>query len=232
MLTTERLVGKGFGEDAAELQSEGLAIEIAYVHDGSVVFLREPFPSFPHFGTPDVPTVSAWDFSSRAIVLPEAVFEERLRDLCGEETPVGADGKGGDGAEQCPSVDDAEERDLLLPNLHHRVVERGDVLPSGFECLVFREVRGLFHEAKVASTPCHGKDRRNKKKEEAPCRHRSPPDSVFVAYAVTQKECRSKCATWHRWGPIGRRDFIEPVLHKKTGSASFDCLPVSQIDKY
>lgn len=79
-------------------------------------------PFLAHLRLAEVAWVASWHLLSRAIVLPDAVFEERLRQHHLREPAIGRSGKGHWRHQQPPCVNHVEERNLLLPNLNHRVV--------------------------------------------------------------------------------------------------------------
>ena len=67
----------------------------------------------------------------------DAIFEERLRQHHLREPAIGRSGKGHWRHQQPPCVNHVEERNLLLPNLNHRVVECEDVFLPCVQRLLF-----------------------------------------------------------------------------------------------
>lgn len=94
-------------------------------------------PFLAHLRLAEVARVASWHLLSRAIVLPDAVFEERLRQHHLREPAIGRSGKGHWRHQQPPCVNHVEERNLLLPNLNHRVVECKDIFLPCFQRLLF-----------------------------------------------------------------------------------------------
>ena len=74
----ELLLVEGISDDALELVAEGVGHEFFDVHHGHVVFTAEPVAFFANLGFAKISAVSSWHFLARAVVLPEAVFEEGL----------------------------------------------------------------------------------------------------------------------------------------------------------
>ena len=67
-------------QDASERLSDVVLIELFYIHHRSVILSAEPLAALPHFGSADVAAVATGCFTTSAIVLPQAVFEKRLRE--------------------------------------------------------------------------------------------------------------------------------------------------------
>ena len=132
--------------DAHEIASHVLLVELLKVHERGVILSAEPLAALADLGVPDVAAVPLGRFSPRAIVLIEAVFEERLRKRHLDKTAVGSHGHRLCRAQQRPGVNDSQERDLLLPNLDHRVIESGDeALPFLLRLLFGERVRYRSH---------------------------------------------------------------------------------------
>ena len=75
--------------DACEGLSDVLFIELLQSHDGSVVFAGEPAAALAFLGSAKIATVATGRLAARAVVLPQAVFEEGLGQSDLEEATVG-----------------------------------------------------------------------------------------------------------------------------------------------
>ena len=142
VIVAEMLVVKGLGDDADELVGYVVGEEITEVHDGSVVFAREPRLLFALAVAADVAVVAARDLFSGAIVLPKAVFKKCLTKSNFDESAVRPDGERLGRVEQPPGVDNTEESNLLFPYLQHRVVEGENELFSFLLLLVIAILLG------------------------------------------------------------------------------------------
>ena len=66
-----------------------------------------------HFRLAKVATVPSWHLLSRAIILPKAIFEERLREVYFREFPISIHAYCDGRTEQSQRVDDMQQRNLM-----------------------------------------------------------------------------------------------------------------------
>ena len=134
-------------DDPHEFLPKRICHELLDVHDRSIVFAAEPSATLPLFGTSEVARVASWHLSTSAIVLPQTILEERLRELHLRILAVGRQSNGHWGTEQPSSVDDTEKGYLLLPDFDHCIIESSDIFLSLFNGLLLGDL--LRHDAKV-----------------------------------------------------------------------------------
>lgn len=78
-------------QKADKLLSEVVGKEFVDAHDGGIILFGEPLFGDALFLAPYVATVSTWYLLAGAEVLPQAIFEEALRECCFYEATIGAD---------------------------------------------------------------------------------------------------------------------------------------------
>ena len=98
------------------------------MHRGEVFAAEPPF-ALASVGEAlaKVARIAPWGIRAGTVVDKQAVGVERLRERYRRIFAVGIHTEGHDGAVKRPRVDNAEQRDLLLPNLYHCGVERLDI---------------------------------------------------------------------------------------------------------
>ena len=98
------------------------------MHRGEV-FAAEPPLALASVGVAvaKVARIASWGILAGTVVDEQAVGVERLRERYRRIFAVGIHTEGYHGAVKRPRVDNAEQRDLLLPNLYHGGVESLDV---------------------------------------------------------------------------------------------------------
>ena len=99
------------------------------MHRGEVFAAEPPF-ALASVGEAlaKVAQIAPWGIRAGTVVDKQAVGVERLRERYRRIFAVGIHTEGDHGAVKRTRVDNAEKRDLLLPNLYHCGVERLDVL--------------------------------------------------------------------------------------------------------
>ena len=95
MVSVELLLVQRIRYDALELPTETVAHEFLDIHDRHIVFATEPVVFLAYLRTAKVATVPSWHLLSRAIILPKAIFEERLREVYFREFPISIQGSEG-----------------------------------------------------------------------------------------------------------------------------------------
>lgn len=65
-------------QNASERASYVIFIKLFDIHHRSIILSAEPLAALPHFGPADVTAIATGRFATRAIVLPQAEFEEGL----------------------------------------------------------------------------------------------------------------------------------------------------------
>lgn len=126
MISAELLLVQRVRYDALELSPEAVAHEFLDIHDRHIVFATEPVALFAYLRTAKVATVPSWHLLSCAVILPKAIFEERLREVYFREFPICIHAYCDGRTEQPLRVDDMQQRNLLLPDFNHRVIESPD----------------------------------------------------------------------------------------------------------
>ena len=89
MVASEVVIIQRLVDDADELLSQVVRVELLDVHEAGVVLDGEPTAALAHLGSPYVARIPSWRFTSCAIVLPQAVFTERLREVYIHQFSVG-----------------------------------------------------------------------------------------------------------------------------------------------
>ena len=89
MIASEVIVIQCLIDDADELFALVVGVELLDVHEAGVVLDGEPSATLANLGTPYVARIPSWRFTSCAIVLPQAVFTEGLREVYIHQFPVG-----------------------------------------------------------------------------------------------------------------------------------------------
>ena len=69
---------EGVAQNACESLADVVLKELLDIHHRSVILSAEPLAALPHFRSADVATIATRRFTTCAIVLPQAVFEEGL----------------------------------------------------------------------------------------------------------------------------------------------------------
>lgn len=98
------------------------------MHRGEVFAAEPPF-ALASVGEAlaKVARIAPWGIRAGTVVDKQAVGVERLRERYRRIFAVGIHTEGDHGAVKRTRVDNAEKRDLLLPNLYHCGVERLDI---------------------------------------------------------------------------------------------------------
>ena len=113
MVPAELLLVQRIRYDALELPTEAVAHEFLDIHDRHIVFATEPVAFLAYLRTAKVATVPSWHLLSRAIILPKAIFEERLREVHFREFPISIHAYCDGRTEQSQRVDDMQQRNLM-----------------------------------------------------------------------------------------------------------------------
>ena len=123
MLMAHLLLVQCIRYDALELPTEAVAHEFLDIHDRHIVFATEPVAFLAYLRTAKVATVPSWHLLSCAVILPKAIFEERLRQMDFRKFSICIHAYCDGRTEQSLRVDDMQQRNLLLPDFNHRVIE-------------------------------------------------------------------------------------------------------------
>ena len=110
-------------DDADELLSQVVSVELLDVHEACIVFDGEPSSPLAYLGTSYIAGVASWHLFTGAIVLPKAIFTESLGQMHINQPSVCLIAQRYGRIEQRLCVNDIKERDTFLPDLDHCVIK-------------------------------------------------------------------------------------------------------------
>ena len=135
---THNIGVEGVGDGAAELQAEGVCIELLNVHHRSVILAREPALALSGIGPANIPGVTSRSITASAIIDEQTVGVKCLFESNVDELAVGGHGYADRRAVKGPCVNDTKKGDLLTPDFNHRGVEDSNITPPLFYGIMLR----------------------------------------------------------------------------------------------